>query len=485
MAADPVHVDLRGFQDLRHKEPVTHGHDDIPGLYHNAVPEGVLLVQQFNHNGLQGFDGRGRAGGDQVVVGGIEQGHAVKDRGVVEQDGIHLLVDRPLGGGRVHTGHLGDKAHVVVDKRLPGHGELAAVGCHLALGEKFGLRGVVFQFSVFAHAQELTGAAGQILVVLGGLKVGHAALGGPHLEGGGHGLVSLHNGLADRVVQDRREGRRGVEELAAGHAPQVVLGHTEEGGGGAQALPGHTLDCQIPQGQAAHLLRALGGTLHVNAATHQQGVRGRLPEVVLLSAIVGHSGAHGAVVLDQKIHGRRPHVVHAGAAADVLRRIHAGLAAKGHNVGGSLALLRHGPLAVAHTALDGSGRGALAAVLRAALTAGGLADGLAALVACGVDHGLAAVKLRLLLGGQVPALVSRQGHKFLLAGKGFLQFIHGFLTSCWKSDFCLLGSVAHTRRGGRTSGLRRPGPRPRWDLPARIQRTPPAASTFWRSGKGL
>ena len=79
-----------------------------------------------------------------------------------------------------------------------------------------------------------------------------------------------------------------------------------------------------------------------------------------------------------------------------------------------------------HAGLVGAGRGALAAVLRAALTAGGLADGLAALVACGVDHGLAAVKLRLLLGGQVPALVAGQGHKFLLAGKGFLQFIHGF-----------------------------------------------------------
>ena len=259
VAADPVHVDLRGFQDLRHKEPVTHGHDDVPGLHHNAVPEGVLLVQQFDHNGLQGFDGRGRAGGDQVVVVGVEQGHTVEDRGVVEQDGIHLLVDRALGGGRVHTGHLGDKAHVVVDKRLPGHGELAAVGCHLALGEKFGLRGVVFQFAALTHAQELAGTAGQVLVILGGLEVGHAALGGPHLEGGGDGLVSLHNGLADRVVQDRGEGRRGVEELAAGHVPQVVLGHTEKGGRGPQALPGHALNGQIAQGQAAHLLRVLAG----------------------------------------------------------------------------------------------------------------------------------------------------------------------------------------------------------------------------------
>ena len=185
-------------------------------------------------------------------------------------------------------------------------------------------------------------------------------------------------------------------------------------------------------------------------------------------------------MLDQKIHGRRPHVVHAGAAADMLLRVHSGLAAKRHNIGGALALRLDRSLCVCHACL-----GALAAVLLAALTAGGLSASLAALVACGVDHGLAAVKLRLLLGGQVPALVAGQGHKFLLAGKGFLQFIHGFLTSCWKSDFCLLGSVAHTRRGGRTSGLRRPGPRPRWDLPARIQRTPPAASTFWRSGKGL
>ena len=137
MTADPSHVDHGGFQDLRQLKAVAHGDDHILGFHHDGVTERIFLVQQFQHGGLQGVNGRRGAAGNQVVVGVVEQGNAVENGGVVDQDLVNLLVDRALCACSVQAGNLGNETHVVVDKRLAGHAELAAKGVDLALGKQF------------------------------------------------------------------------------------------------------------------------------------------------------------------------------------------------------------------------------------------------------------------------------------------------------------------------------------------------------------
>ena len=385
-------------------------------------------MQQFQHGGLQGVNGRCGTAGNQVVVGIVEQGNAVENGGVVDQDLVNLLVDRALGTHGVKAGHFGDETHVVVDKRLAGHAELAAKGVDLALGKQFRLGGVGFQFAVFTHAQELTGTAGQIAVILGGLKVAHAALGGPQLERGGDLLVHLDNVLADRVVQDRGKRRGGVEELAASLVPQVVLAHTQQGGGGAHAVAGHALNGQIAQGVAAHFLRTLGGVLNVRTGPQQHGVHSCLAEVVALVAV--HTAGNRGAVFQQIVHRRLSYGVHGGAVADILRGIHARLTAQRGNVAHALALRGDGlagglgglcallAVIVAHTA--GAAGGILTALALAALGGG--------IVARRVDLALQAVKLCSFLCRQVTASGAGAAHNSLLTGDHFLNG-HGCFAS--------------------------------------------------------
>ena len=275
----------------------------------------------------------------------------------------------------------------------------------------------MLQLAALGDFQELPGAAQQVLVVLGGLEVVQGALGGPDLEGGGGGLIPLDDALADGVVQDGGEGCGGAEELALQLIPQVVPAHPQQLGGGACALPGQALDGHIPQGQPLHLVGLLGGAAHGKAAAHQQGIRGRLAEVLLL-VLVAETGPHRAVVLNHKVHGGSPDGVHVRAVLDVGGGVHPHLAAQAGDVGHPLALGGQG-------LLDGVGPGGVCAplALRCALAA--LAGGAGGL---GVDGLLAALELGLFLGGEAAVLGAGLVHQGLLTGKCF-GFVHAVVTS--------------------------------------------------------
>ena len=275
----------------------------------------------------------------------------------------------------------------------------------------------MFQLAALGHLQKLPGAAQQVLVIFRGLEVVQGALGGPYLEGGGGGLVPLDDALADGVVQDGGEGCGGAEELALQLLPQVVPAHPQQLGGGACTLPGQALDGQVPQGQPLHLIGLLGGAAHPKAAAHQDGVGGCLAEVLLL-VVVGETGPHRAVVLDHKTHGGLPDGVHVRAVPDKGVGIHTHLTAQAGDVGRPLAL-------GGQSLLDGVGCGGVCAPLA---LRGPLAD---AVGGGSVDDLLAAVKLRLLLGGEAAAFGAGLVHQGLLTGKCF-GFVHAVVTS-----FCL------------------------------------------------
>ena len=124
-------------------------------------------------------------------------------------------------------------------------------------------------------------------------------------------------------------------------------------------------------------------------------------------------------MLDHVVHSGGPHGVHGGPAADILRRVHSGLAAQGQNIIDPLALLRHGPLGVllsGGAGRPGRGRGGgVHGVLsaHAALAAGRLTAA-AVVVRLRVDLALERVKLRLLLRRQAPPGGAGGVHDLLL-----------------------------------------------------------------------
>ena len=147
-------------------------------------------------------------------------------------------------------------------------------------------------------------------------------------------------------------------------------------------------------------------------------------------------------MLHQVFQGSGPHGVHGGAAADILIRFHAGLAAQGHNVADPLTLCGHGLAGVRGSGGGrGSGRGAgttlaasrgrisaLGGIFYAALATGrGAAGRLTALaVVRFVDLALQLVKFGLLLRRQVTASGAGAVDNFLLAGNPLFLVLHGF-----------------------------------------------------------
>ena len=254
-------------------------------------------------------------------------------------------------------------------------------------------------------------------MILAGLEVRQGPLAGPFLKGGRHKVILLDNGLFDGVVHDGGEVRRGTKELPHRRVPQVSTGPAQKFRHGSLTAAGHALDQHIPHGHTPHILRALGGLVQFHARLDQHGVSGRVPEIVH-SAVPG-THYHRGAMLDHVVHSGGPHGVHGGPAADILRRVHSGLAAQGQNVTDPLALLRHGPLGVllsGGAGRPGRGRGGgvhgvLAA--HAALAAGRLTAA-AVVVRLRVDLALERVKLRLLLRRQAPPGGAGGVHDLLL-----------------------------------------------------------------------
>ena len=258
----------------------------------------------------------------------------------------------------------------------------------------------MFQLSVFPHQQELTRAADQIAVILGGLEVGHTALAGPKLEGGGDILVSVFDPLSDCVVQDGRECRRGIEELTAGQSPQIILAHAQQACCAALAVSGHTLNGQVPQAHPPELFCALCRALHRHPGPHQHGVHCAGTKIVL-SGIPGPRLHRGAMP-DHVLHGGSPNGIHRRPAADIVLRVHAHLAAKLHNIAVALALLCHGPLGFLGAGRRRRSLGDTFRLLSAdtALTTGSAL--IFRLLLGFVDFPLEGVKLRLFLFRQAP-----------------------------------------------------------------------------------
>ena len=89
-------------------------------------------------------------------------------------------------------------------------------------------RSAVLQLTVLRHKFEVTHTAEDIGVVGSGLKVGHATLASPSLEGGGNFVIFLHDGLLDGGIKDGRERRSGIEEVTAESGVEVILAHAKQ-----------------------------------------------------------------------------------------------------------------------------------------------------------------------------------------------------------------------------------------------------------------
>ena len=115
------------------------------------------------------------------------------------------------------------------------------------------------------------------------------------------------------------------------------------------------------------------------------------------------------MVLDQKLHRGPADILHAGAILDVAGGVHAGLPAQVDDVAHPAALVLHSALRLCRGVLVGCG------------------PVLAAGAVIGVDHGLAAVELGLLVRGQAAALAAGKVDQLLLTGKCFLSSVHVYL----------------------------------------------------------
>ena len=224
-------------------------------------------------------------------------------------------------------------------------------------------------------------------------------------------VVELHDALADGLVEDGREGRRGVVELTAHLHVKVIRGHTQQLGGVA-ALAGQTLDGQVAEAHALELTCASRGVLQIDAtAPKQQGVRGVAAEFVLAAAghldVRGDGGVGGPQLLDDG----RPDVLQAVAARDVVLRVDVEITAHGGDLRDAGALRLNGPLLLSGGVGGGGG----------VRSSGGGSRRLLLTLFClnfraqGVDFPLQGIELGLFLGGQGAVGASRGIDKGLLA----------------------------------------------------------------------
>ena len=212
-------------------------------------------------------------------MGRIKERGPIKDRRIFKNQLIDLFVDLPLGPAGVLGGHMREEPDVVVDKRFPRHGKLGAVGFQLPVRKHVGLERAVFQLAAFRNLVKIT-AAQNIVVIFGELEICQGSPAGPALKGARDMGILLNDRLFDRVVQNGGKIRRRREELPDCGVPQVCAGAAQKLCRAALSAAGHALNQQVAHGHSPHLLRALGGRVHLYARLKQKRVPGGVAEAV-------------------------------------------------------------------------------------------------------------------------------------------------------------------------------------------------------------
>ena len=259
---------------------------------------------------------------------------------------VDLLVDGLLRGSGVQARDSGQEADVIVDEGLTGHGELLSVGFQLALRQQLGSRSIRLDLAVLRYLQEITHATDHVLMVCSGFEVRQGSLRGNLLEGGRYTVVQIHDGLADRLIHDGREGRGRVVELSAQLRIQIIGTHADQLARGAVAVTGQALDGQITQAHASELVCSVCRLRHRHAGAHGQAVHRSSAELVLCG--IGHDRSAGqrSVVGTHVLNHCSAYLLYSAVVIDEGARLHTELRAQVSDLTDALTLRSNCPLGI-------------------------------------------------------------------------------------------------------------------------------------------